>query len=141
MNPEVQIAVYWDASAILSALFKDSWSKEALDWSQKEGIHLISTLAYSEVSAVITRLKKDRIIADVLVNAAFEALEHGPWRRLNLGPDWEDIKILSLRRSLRGADLWHLATAKTLHKQIPELILLTFDKRLKVAAEGEDLSR
>jgi len=40
---------------------------------------------------------------------------------------------------LKGADLWHLATAKTLQEQIPELVMFTFDDRLRVAAEGENL--
>ncbi len=36
--------------------------------------------------------------------------------------------------SLGGADLRHLAAAKTLQKQILELELLSFDKRLMAAA-------
>lgn len=139
MKNDTQSVVYWDASAILSALFKDARSEEAIEWSRKKGVHLISTLAYAEVCAVITRLKRERILADVLVKAAFEALEHGPWRHLNILPEWDEIKILSLKWSLRGADLWHLAVAKTLHKQIPELELLSFDKRLRSAAEKEHL--
>ena len=132
--------VYWDASAILSALFKDSRSEDALKWSRKKGVHLISTLAYAEVCAVITRLKRERILADILVNAAFEALEQGPWRHLNILPEWEEIKSISQKWSLRGADLWHLAVAKTLQKQIPELELFSFDKRLSAAAIKEHLS-
>jgi predicted nucleic acid-binding protein len=141
MSREVQAVVYWDASAILSALFKDSRSEEALEWSQKKGVHLISTLSYAEVCAVITRLKKERVLADVLVDAAFEALEGGPWRRLYVCPEWQEVKALSRKRPLRGADLWHLAMGKTIQKQIPELILLTFDKRLETAAEKEHLIR
>ena len=91
---------------------------------------MISTLAYAEVCAVIARLKGEKILADVLISAAFEALEQGPWRHLNILPEWEGIKILSQKWSLRGADLWHLAAAKTLQSQLPELELLTFDKRL-----------
>lgn len=141
MNREIHSVIYWDASAILSALFKDCRSEEALEWSQKEGVHLISTLSYAEVCAVIARLKKERLLADVLVEAAFEALERGPWRHLNIWPEWEGIKKLSLKWYLRGADLWHLAVAKMILKQIPELVLLTFDKRLKIAAEKEHLAR
>lgn len=139
MKNDTQSVVYWDSSAILSALFRDSRSEEAIEWSRKKGVHLISTLAYAEVCAVITRLERERILADVLVRAAFEALDQGPWRYLNILPDWEVIKPLSQKRSLRGADLWHLAVGKTLQKQIPELELLTFDKRLRAAAEKERL--
>jgi predicted nucleic acid-binding protein len=141
MSREVQSVVYWDASAILSALFKDSRSEEALEWTQKKGVHLIPILSYAEVCAVITRLKKERILADVLVDGAFEALERGPWRRLHVFPEWEEVKALSRKWPLRGADLWHLAMGKTIQKQIPELILLTFDKRLETAAKKEHLIR
>lgn len=141
MNTEPQWILYWDASAVLSVLFKDSRSDEALLWTRKNAVHLISTLAYAEVSAVIARLKRERILANVLVDAAFEALEGGPWRRLNIWPDWDELKILSLNWSLCGADLWHLAVAKTLQPQLPELMVFTFDKRLRTAAEGESLIR
>jgi predicted nucleic acid-binding protein len=42
--------------------------------------------------------------------------------------------------SLRGADLWHLAAAKTLQCELPELLLLTFDQRLYHAAAGENIA-
>ena len=140
MKEEIQTVIYWDASAILSALFQDSSSKKAIEWSRKPGVHLISTLSYAEVLAVIARLKKERLLANVLIQAALEALENGPWRHLNIYPEWEEIKILSQKRFLRGADLWHLAISKTLQKQLPELILLTFDKRLNKVASKEHLS-
>jgi predicted nucleic acid-binding protein len=139
MNKKIHSIVYWDSSSILSALFKDSYSEEALEWSRKEGVHLISAMAYAEVCAVISRIKREGLLANVLIDAAFEALEGGPWRHLNIWPDWKKIKSLSLKWPLKGADLWHLATAKTLQEQIPELIVLTFDNRLRAAAEGENL--
>ena len=141
MKNDTPSVIYWDSSAILSALFKDSRSKEAIAWSWKKGVHLISTLAYAEVCAVIARLKGEKILADVLISAAFEALEQGPWRHLNILPEWEGIKNLSQKWSLRGADLWHLAAAKTLQNQLPELELLTFDKKLGSAAKKVLLDR
>ena len=131
--------VYWDTSGILSTLFEDSHSDEAQRWARQEGIHLMSTLAYAETCAVIARIQRDRLLADVLVKAAIEVLDEGPWRRLNAWPEWGIIQSLAARWPLRGADLWHLATAKSLHKQLPELFLLTFDTRLQDAARGEDM--
>jgi hypothetical protein len=46
---------------------------------------------------------------------------------------------LSSRYPLRGADLWHLAAAKSLQEELPELRLLTFDQRLMEAAQGEGI--
>ena len=139
MRKRLPVAVYWDSSSILSLLFKDSHSKEALSWSNKEGVHLLSTLGYTEVCAVISRIKREKLLADILIDVAFRTLKTGPWRYLNIWPEWEKLKALSLKWSLRGAGLWHLATARTLQKQIPELVLLTFDSRLGIAAEGEGL--
>ncbi len=139
MRPIDKHIIYWDSSSILSVLFKDSHSREAVEWSRKEGVHLMSTLAYTEVCAVISRLKRERLLTDVLFDAVYEVLEKGPWRRLNISPEWRKAKTLSRKWSLRGADLWHLATAKTLQIQIPELSVITFDKRLKKAAQAENL--
>jgi predicted nucleic acid-binding protein len=133
------LLIYWDSSAILSALFSDTHSDKAKKWADETGLHFISTLAYAEVSAVIYRMKREHILAETLVNAAFEVLDQGPWRRIFTWPEWEIVRDLSARWTLRGADLWHLATATTLRIELPELALLTFDKRLEKAARGEAL--
>ena len=130
---------YWDSSAILSALFSDTHSNTAKKWADQTGLHFISTLAYAEVSAVIARMKREHVLVETLVNAAFEVLDQGPWRRIYTWPKWEIVRVLSANWSLRGADLWHLATAVTLQKEFPELTFLTFDNRLKNAAAGEAL--
>ncbi len=133
------LPIYWDASAILSVLFEDSQSAYAQNWARRDGFHFISTLSYTETCAVIARMRRDRLVADVLAEAAMEALDQGPWRRLNMGPQWVEVSRLALKWPLRGADLWHLATAKGLQEQLPELVLLTFDDKLAAAAQGEGL--
>ena len=136
---ENQVVIYWDASAILSALIRDAHSDEAQEWVRKEGAHLLSSLAYAEVLAVLFRMKRERAMADVLVEAALEALDRGPWRELNPMPTWGHMVELSKRWSLRGADLWHLSAAKSVSEHLPEVRVLTFDARLRVAAQGEGL--
>jgi len=131
--------IYWDTSAILSVLFKDRHSDTAQRWVHKEGVHFISTLAYAEACAVIARMQRESVFADILAQASFETLNEGPWRRLAAWPEWIIVQSLSARWPLRGADLWHLATAKSIQKEIPERVLLTFDARLQKAAEGEGL--
>jgi predicted nucleic acid-binding protein len=84
-------------------------------------------------------MKREHVLVETLVNAAFEVLDHGPWRRIYTWPEWEIVRTLSVNWALRGADLWHLATAITLRKEFPELTFLTFDNRLKNAAAGETL--
>lgn len=132
--------IYWDTSAILSALLKDDNSEQAKKYIDLDAVHLISSLALAETYAVVTRLRRDRLLTDVLVETVCEILVTGPWRQLKIGPGIVEIKTLAIKWPLRGADLWHLATAKTLQSELPELLLLTFDKKLHSAASGEDLS-
>jgi len=138
MAKSVQV-VYWDSSALLSALFSDSNSRTAQKWSGANGVHFVSTLTFAEVSAVIHRMQRERLISETLYRAAFEVLDHGPWRRISTWPEWEMIRSLSAKFPLRGADLWQLATAKSMQAEFPELYLLSFDKGLIMAAESENL--
>jgi predicted nucleic acid-binding protein len=136
----VTSAVYWDSSAILSALFRDRHSGEAGKRARTSAVHFLSTLAWAEVHAVIARIERERALAKGLVVAARETLEGGPWRRLNAVPDWKVVRDLSSKWLLRGADLWHLAVAKSLQSELPELTFLSFDARLATAAQGEGLA-
>lgn len=86
MGTEKPVAVYWDASAILSALLKDEHSKGAQKWANRSGHHFLSHLSYSEVVAVLSRIRRERDMAEILVDAAGEVLENGPWRRLYIVP-------------------------------------------------------
>lgn len=87
------------------------------------------------------RIRRERDMAEILVDAAIEVLATGSWRKLFVVPQRSLIKTLSNKWLLPGADLWHLSAAKGLKVQFPELQLLTYDKRLKIAAQGEGLYR
>ena len=137
MDRERAHYIYWDSSAILSTLLRDSHSDVALKWAKKEGLHLLSTLAYAEVISVLDRIERERVLTGVLVQSAYEAMLEGPWRHLNLCPAREHMDFLRGKYSLRGADFWHLALARTLKKDVPELVILTFDNRLREGAERE----
>jgi predicted nucleic acid-binding protein len=139
MNKSAQV-IYWDASAILSALVEDDYTDQAQEWLKKRGAHVVSTLSYAEVLAVFERLRRAGVVSEKRVDRSLESLERGPWQRLDLQPDWGDIRSLASQWSLRGADLWHLSTAMGLRREIGELILLTFDKRLRLAAQGAGLT-
>jgi predicted nucleic acid-binding protein len=129
--------VYWDTSAIISALFRDRHSDTASAAARAPGTHLISSLGWAEVQAVIARIEREHALSPVLVSAAREAVERGPWVRLSVDPDRQQIAALARLWPLRGADLWHLAAAKALQADLPELRLLSFDTRLSEAARGE----
>ena len=131
--------LYWDTSAILSVLCRDSHSRLALRWAEVEGIHLMSTLAWAESCAVIARMHNEGVLSKQTKEYVLDTLRQGVWRRLNGLPDWDTTQRLGQKWSLRGADLWHLAAAKSLHQELPELMLLTFDEKLQVAAQEEGL--
>ena len=133
--------IYWDTSAILSIIFSDSHSENAKIWVEKKGIHFISTLAFAEFCAVISRMHREKLLNDIVTQAVFEVLDGGPWRRIFSHPESKILRSLSAKWPLRGADLWHLATAKSLSQEFPELYLLSFDNRLNQAAEGESLCK
>lgn len=132
--------VYWDASAVLARLFAEENSPEAERWTHTPGVHYVSSLGYAEIQAVIGRVQRERRLADVLVEAAQEALRTGPWRAMFLSPPWRLIDQLARRHPLRGADLWHLAVAMAMREEVGGIILLTFDHALAEAARAEGLA-
>jgi predicted nucleic acid-binding protein len=137
--PDAPEVIYWDSSAVISALFKDGSSKKAKTVAERDALHLLTTLAYAEVNAVISRMKREHILTETFLQSAHGVLDRGPWRRISISPEWPMLRRLAAKHTLRGADLWHLVSAMTLKREFPELSLLTFDQRLKTAAEIENL--
>ena len=134
------IVIYWDTSAIVSAIFKDIHSEIGLQYLTHPGVHLISTLGVAETYAVIYRMQREGHIEEKYSFSEVVAIfEEGPWRGINSNPSRKNIKDMAKKWPLRGADLWHLATAKTLLKDLPELKVLTFDQKLLEATIGERL--
>ncbi|MDO9534983.1 MAG: type II toxin-antitoxin system VapC family toxin [Bacillota bacterium] len=133
------IVIYWDTSAIISTLFKDTNTGAALKYANTPGLHLVSSLGVAETYAVINRMQREDHIPKHLFIEVITMFEEGPWRGLNIVPSNKNIKELAKKWPLRGADLWHLSTAKTLHEDLPELRILTFDHKLQEASVGEGL--
>lgn len=73
-----EMPIYWDSSAVISALFKDQHSEEAWNMARKNAYHLISSLAVAEVHTVINRMNRERRLPDILAKAALEAFSQGP---------------------------------------------------------------
>ncbi|MDY6826837.1 MAG: type II toxin-antitoxin system VapC family toxin [Bacillota bacterium] len=136
---EKQVVIYWDSTALLSYLFKDSHSEEIMERARARGVHLLTTLAAAEVYTVISRIHRERVLPDVMIDSLFELLEKGPWSRLNIVPDRSALKELARRWPLKGSGLWHLATALTLQREFPELMVLTLNEDLARASRGEKL--
>jgi predicted nucleic acid-binding protein len=136
----VSAPIYWDSSAVVSYLFPDDHSEDAAARSRASGLHLLLSLGWAEVQAVLVRIERQRALTSALLDAAREVLTAGPWRQVTVSPEWKRTQMLAARWPLRGSDLWHLSAAMTLKDELPELRLLSYDPRLAAAAEGEGLA-
>lgn len=132
--------IYWDSTALLSYLFKDRHSDQVLEKAKQKGVHLLTSLTVAEVYTVISRIRRESLLPEIQVESVFDMLESGPWSHLNIVPDISALRELACRWPLKGSRLWHLATAKTLQQEFPELMLLTYDRELAKASRGEKLN-
>ena len=113
---------------------EDVHSADARAQILQPGHNLVSTLAHAEVLAVLGRM--ERVLggeAEPLTRARTAYLA-GPWRWVAMSPGAGLLERFARMHSLRGADLWHLATAATLRETLPEIGLLTYDTALRTAA-------
>ncbi len=133
-------AFYWDTSALISLLFHDEHSLSAKTHARKSGLHLLSSLAWVEVHAVIARMERVGELTEVFADSMRDIVTNGVWRRISTPPNWELIAPLATRWPLRGTDLWHLAVVKAIQEDIPEVKMLSFDTKLMTAARGEQLA-
>lgn len=133
------MVTYWDASAILSILVEDEHSQKAQVHINKKGAHFLSTLASAETHAVLKRMKHDGTLTSILYKSALDVFINGPLRKINIQPDWKIIQQISSRHVLKGADLWHLATLKTIKMELPEIKIITFDSKLAIASKKEKI--
>ena len=133
--------IYWDASAILSLVLRNVHTEKARSWYRKNALHLISTLGVAEVCAVLSDGERRGILTREQAAEARGIVFAEPFQRLLHNPHWDDIRNLAELHNLRGADLWHLALARSLKmKYFPEICVLTYDARLKAAAAHSDLA-
>ncbi len=131
--------IYWDSTALLSFLFKDRNSEQVMQKARQKGVHLLTTLTIAEVYTVISRIRREEMLSEMLADSLYEALESGPWSKLNIVPDSSAMRDLARKWPLKGSGLWHLAAAKTLQREFPELMILTLDRDLAKASRGERL--
>ncbi|MBI5143372.1 MAG: type II toxin-antitoxin system VapC family toxin [Nitrospirae bacterium] len=137
MPEQEQVILYWDASALLSALINDEHSFNARRHLRDHDIHVVSSLACVEFHAVLSRIARHSSGAAEDVRKARTIFQTRPWFWSEMQPDLKSIRQLSEKHPLKGADLWHLAACLSLRTRMPELLLLTYDKALQAAAERE----
>lgn len=129
--------IYWDASALLSAFINDEHSFNARRHLRDNDIHVVSSLAGVEFHAVLSRIARHSAGTADEVQKARAIFQARPWFWSEMQPDLKSIWRLSEKHPLKGADLWHLAACLSLRTRMPDLLLLTYDKALRAAAERE----
>lgn len=137
---EAPAAVYWDSSAVLAGLTNDARRVLAEGWLALPTVHCLSSLAVAESAAVLERLHREGLLTRPQCDGLVGRLGARPWRPLRLDARTELLGALARRWPLRGADLWHLATARSLADTLAGTVLLTFDRALALAAAGEGLA-
>lgn len=135
-----EIFLYWDASALVSALLSDAHSHDARGQFERKGFHFISSLTEAELHAVLARMLREGVLTKEASTTAAGCLDDIRWTRSHVLPTASYMPDLASRWPLKGADLWHLALVKTLRGEMPELMLMTYDVRLREAAQGEGLA-
>lgn len=130
--------VYWDGSAVASALLRSPGSERALAALREPVVHLVSTLAWIEVYAAAERLAGAHSLARTDLRAVLDALARGPWRLTYACPSRASLDG-AVDDRLDAVGRWHLATARTLTRQLPDLRVLSLSARLRSAARTQGL--
>ncbi|HLS89213.1 MAG TPA: hypothetical protein VK008_06265 [Sphingobacteriaceae bacterium] len=61
--------------------------------------------------------KREGLLPPMSVDSSPATLDAGPWRWLNISPDFGLTREMAKEHVLRGADLWHLAATKSLQQE------------------------
>lgn len=133
-------AVYWDGSAVLSLLFPGQQTPAAKIFAARNAEHVMSSLTLTEVYAAFERGRKSGAYSEAVIAEGKGRFECGRWRYVRVSPHRAMLRELAAACALKGAGLWHLALAKTLCLERPELRLLSFDAKLVEAARGAGIS-
>ena len=118
-------AAYVDTSCLVAIAFGESEATEVASRLREHDVLLSSNLLEAELRATLVREAAE------VDEALFS------WIKWVL-PDWPlSVEIIRVLRAgyLRGADLWHLATAMYVTPEPRDLTFLTLDRRQEEVAE------
>lgn len=129
------LQLYWDTSAVIALFKEETYSKKALEIFERSRENIISTLGFSEILAVLSKIniKEDLSARDEFI----QDTNQGVWNKTLLQPSFQTLELFSSRYPLKGADLWHLSVFSEIKKEFPTIQLLTFDQQLRGAAQKE----
>jgi predicted nucleic acid-binding protein len=132
---------FWDSSAIVPLVVRQSTSGDAERWLAEDGDVVTWTLTVVEVVSALRRLLRNGELPERAAREA-EGLAGELARRTHVVTDSERVKALACRllrvHPLRAADALQLGAALAWADGHPAgLVLHTYDRRLALAAERE----
>ena len=133
--------VYFDSSALVKLVVDEVGSDLAEQLWDSCDAALSSRLAYPEVRAALAAANRNHVLDDRELLESLDSWEEfwAAVRPVELTANVErSAGELAERRSLRGADAVHLASALTVPRS--ELVVAAWDHRLNAGAQEEGLA-
>lgn len=132
---------FWDSSALVPLLVRQSGSPEADRWLAEDPEVVTWTLTPVEVTSALRRLTREGELPERTAREA-EDFAAALVERSHVVTDVERVKGVAQRllrvHALRAADALQLAAALVWADGVPNgLVLHTYDRRLAAAAERE----
>jgi uncharacterized protein len=135
------VTTYFDASALTKLFLAEAgWNDAQSLWDSSEVV-ATSWIALPEVRSALERAARDGRIGRKRLQRAIVEVEDGWARMIAVVVDptvGARAAALTGSYSLRGQDAIHLASAQRL--DVDELVLATWDRRLKEAALAEGIA-
>ncbi len=132
---------YWDASALVPLLIRESNSEAARTWLAEDRHMITWVWTHTEITGAIERRTREGELSRVQRRGVLERLDL-------LARSWDEVaevlavreraNALLARHPLRAADAGQLGAALLIREQVPaSLDFVCLDRRLAAAAEME----
>jgi predicted nucleic acid-binding protein len=135
------LIAYFDTSALIKTVLKEDGSQLADELWSRSSSRFASRLVYPEGRAALAAAQRAGRIDERAQRTAARDLEAACTSMALIGVDWvlaQRAGEIAERYALRGYDAVHLATA--LDAQGPDLVLVTWDRDLALAATTAGLA-
>jgi predicted nucleic acid-binding protein len=132
---------FWDSSAIVPLVTRESSSERCRLWLRRDPMMLVWSLAATEVISALTRKHREGALEQRTLRIAKRRLRdlETAWSEV---VDWDAVRTRARRlletHPLRAADALHLAAALVaFEERAADVAFVTFDARLADAADRE----
>jgi len=135
------LIAYFDTSALINIVLEEDGSQLATELWSRSSSRIANSLVYPDGRAALAAAQRAGRIDERAQRTAAQDLETACTAMALIGVDWvlaQRAGEIAERYALRGYDAVHLATA--LDAQDPDLLLVTWDRDLTLAAATAGLA-